>query len=214
MKASIEPQAGLERRAAQKLFRLHRPPPGPLHFHDADSAFATGNRATIVEQYAGLATPLPFGGAPDLDPNRLAFEHKFKPGARKRREPTNMIVHAAPGRPPNDAGLGAVDLGRIGDASFRLRLPRQQAAFEPAERPPHEIGAQPAEPVVQLAGRGAASLGGGRGAARALAGAGPDLASARGHVGRRAWGRAYRRPRPRGARRSFSASAPRNRACP
>src|SRR5260370_4414529 len=148
MSASVEPHAGPERHAAQKLFRPHRPPPGPLKCQNAASALATGNREVISEQGAGLAATLPCGGAQDLDPNRLAFDRKLEPRTRNRRQPADMIMYPPPRHLPLDTRLGAINLVRIGDARFELRLPRQPAAFEVTQRLSPETGAELADPAT------------------------------------------------------------------
>ena len=50
-----EPHRRLQRRAAQKLLRLHRRLAGALQFENPDRAVLAGDRETIVEQFAGRA---------------------------------------------------------------------------------------------------------------------------------------------------------------
>src|SRR5216684_351118 len=53
--SSCEPHRRLQRRAAQKILRLHRRLAGALQLENPDCALLAGNREVIVEQFAGRA---------------------------------------------------------------------------------------------------------------------------------------------------------------
>ena len=73
--------------------------------------------SAIVEHGAGRAAPSPRVRAQHLDAHRRAVARDLEPGAGKRRQPADMVVHRAPRPRPVDARSRALSiLARVGDA--------------------------------------------------------------------------------------------------
>src|SRR5674476_1390351 len=88
---------------------------------------------------------LALGRAQCLD----AHTAELEPGAGKRRQPADVVVHAGSRLRPIDAGLVLGDLGGITDAGLRLRRERKRAALQRGNRPQHPVGADPRQRAVQ-----------------------------------------------------------------
>ncbi len=144
---------GGERKAAQELGRPHRLLAGALQLDEAHRALPARDRQPIVEHLAGPALAFGERRTQHLDALALARRARFEPGAGKRRQPADEVVHLARGLGEIDARLRLVDLCRVGHARGRLRHAIEQAALQRAQRAHHEARAALGEHVVQLAGR-------------------------------------------------------------
>src|SRR5258705_11029087 len=115
-----EPPAGLQRHAAQKIFRLHRLPAGALQFENPDGAFLAGDREMIIEHFARRARATGDGAAQDLYACWLAFDRHFAPRAGKWPKPMNMAQHFPCGPVPVDPRLGLFSFCSVADAFVAL----------------------------------------------------------------------------------------------
>ena len=123
---SRQPRPG-DRRAAQEFLRLHRLLPARCN-----STMRTAPSPQAMVSWSSSTVP----GAPLPSPGRAQHLHplaaKLAPGAGKRRQPADMVVHLLPRLRPVDARLGLVDLRRVGDAVGGLRRELQRAALQRA----------------------------------------------------------------------------------
>ena len=76
---------------------------------------------------------------------------QIEPGAGKRREAADMIVHRLRWFQPRDAGLVLADLVGISDARSRLWRQGERAPLQRRKRERHQIRPKPRERVVQFA---------------------------------------------------------------
>src|SRR5438477_6798416 len=141
MDASAQLRAGRELRAPQKFVRAHRLAPRALQLQEPHRALATGHGEPIIENRSRNAAPLPPSRAQNLDAHWPVALDGLAPGAGKRRETADVVVHLLPGLAPVDARFVFVDLRGVSHALLRLRREHERAAFEIAERARHEPGA-------------------------------------------------------------------------
>src|SRR5258707_4858174 len=95
MTVSCKPHRRLQRRAAQKILRLHRRLAGALQFEDPQRAFLAGDREVIVEDIARHTRAIDHCATQDLDARRLAFDGYIAPRAGKPSLPMNMTNNRA-----------------------------------------------------------------------------------------------------------------------
>ena len=117
--------AGFDRRAAQEFVRRHRLLAGALHLHEPHRAVAAGDGELVVEHRARRRLSFGLGRAQRLDAHAIDLE----PGAGKRRQAANVVVHLVRRLRPIDARFVLGDLRRVSDAGVWLRRQRQRAAL-------------------------------------------------------------------------------------
>src|SRR5436190_9275031 len=106
---SYNARTGLQRRAAQKIFRFHRLLAGALQFENSERALLAGDREMIVEHFTRGTRATGHGAAQDFDAHLLALDRHLGPCAGKRRQPVNIAQHISRGPVPIDPRLGLFD---------------------------------------------------------------------------------------------------------